>query len=141
MADKKVPFLDPEIWIRFVYMLLFALLIVAARMVVGLVVVVQFLIALFTGADNSNLRELGQGIGKWIYQAIMFMTFNSEQKPFPFDEWPEVDATEGYAIKPVEEVEEAEFVEVEEAAPNADDSSADAFESGDDKTDSSKGNT
>jgi hypothetical protein len=44
----------------------------------------------------------------------MFLTFNTESKPFPFDEWPEVDQAEGYSVRTAEEVEDGEFVEAEE---------------------------
>jgi hypothetical protein len=80
---------------------------------VAVVVVVQFVIVLATGKDNQNLRNLGQGLGKWVYQAIMFLTFNSDNKPFPFDEWPVLDPSEGYSVSSPEQVDDAEFVEVE----------------------------
>lgn len=94
-------------------MLLFTLLLMAARLIVAVVVVVQFVIVLATGKDNQNLRNLGQGLGKWVYQAIMFLTFNSDNKPFPFDEWPVLDPSEGYSVSSPEQVDDAEFVEVE----------------------------
>lgn len=94
-------------------MLLFTLLLMAARLIVAVVVVVQFVIVLVTGKDNQNLRNLGQGLGKWVYQAIMFLTFNSDNKPFPFDEWPVLDPSEGYSVTSPEQVDDAEFVEVE----------------------------
>jgi hypothetical protein len=75
---------------------------------------VQFLLVLVTGSDNENLRNLGQGLGKWVYQTIMFLTFNTESKSFPFDEWPEVDPSQGYSVRTAEDIEEAEFVEVED---------------------------
>ena len=74
----------------------------------------QFLLVLVTGSDNENLRNLGQGLGKWVYQTVMFLTFNTDSKPFPFDEWPEVDPSEGYSVRSAEDIEEAEFVEVED---------------------------
>ena len=113
MSDKKISLLNANTWIRGAYMLLFGLLLVAARLVISIVVVVQFLFVLLVGADNQNLRNLGQGLGKWVYQTLMFLTFNSEDKPFPFDEWPAVDASEGYSAKPTEDVAEGELVDAE----------------------------
>jgi hypothetical protein len=81
--------------------------------VISIVVVVQFLFVLLVGADNQNLRNLGQGLGKWVYQTLMFLTVNSEEKPFPFDEWPAIDTSEGYSAKPVEDVTEGELVDAE----------------------------
>jgi hypothetical protein len=114
MSDKKMSLLNANTWIRGAYMLLFGLLLVAGRLIISLVVVVQFLFVLFTGSDNDNLRHLGKGLGKWVYQTLIFLTFNSEKKPFPFDEWPVTEASEGYSVRPVEEVEDGELVDAEE---------------------------
>lgn len=100
-------------WIRLAYMVLFALLVMAARLLVSIVVIVQFVLVLVFGRDNENLRNLGQGLGKWVYQAIMFLTFNSDDKPFPFDEWPVLDPSEGYSVSSPEEVEDVEFVDAD----------------------------
>tara|TARA_B100000767_G_scaffold256361_1_gene263365 strand:- start:225 stop:644 length:420 start_codon:yes stop_codon:yes gene_type:complete len=114
MSDNKISLLNSNTWIRGAYMLLFGLLLVAARLVISIVVVVQFVFVLLVGADNQNLRNLGQGLGKWVYQTLMFLTFNSEEKPFPFDEWPAIDSSEGYSAKPLEDVTEGELVDAEE---------------------------
>ena len=115
MTDKKTTLSNTNTWIRLAYMMLFTLLLMAARLVVSIVVFVQFLLVLVTGSDNENLRNLGQGLGKWIYQTVMFLTFNTESKPFPFDEWPVIDPSEGYSVRAAEVVEEGEFVDAEEA--------------------------
>lgn len=110
--QTKTNLLNIETWIRLLYMLVFGLLSVVARMVIWVVAVLQFLLVLVTGSGNENLRDLGQGTSKWVYQAYLFITFNSDDKPFPFSDWPEVD------VPPTEEqqtddVIEAEFVEAE----------------------------
>lgn len=110
-----MPLRNANTWIRLAYMMLFTLLLMAARLVVSIVVFVQFLLVLVTGSDNENLRNLGQGLGKWIYQTVMFLTFNTESKSFPFDEWPVIDPSEGYSVRSAEVVEEGEFVDAEEA--------------------------
>lgn len=115
MTENKVPFASSDSWIRFAYMALFTVLLLAARLVISILVIVQFVLVLFSGKDNENLRNLGQGLGKWVYQTIMFLTFNSENKPFPFDEWPLIDPSEGYQVRAAETVDDAEFVEVDDA--------------------------
>ena len=69
--------------------------------------IVQFALVLIFGRDNENLRNLGQGLGKWVYQAIMFLTFNSDDKPFPFDEWPALEPSQGYSVAASKAAEEA----------------------------------
>ncbi|MEJ6743557.1 MAG: DUF4389 domain-containing protein [Porticoccaceae bacterium] len=114
MTDRKTHLTNPATWIRLGFMLVFALLLMAGRLVISIIVVVQFALVLVTGSDNENLRNLGQGLGKWIYQAFMFLTFNSEEKPFPFDEWPTIDPSEGYSVKSADDIEEGEFVDAQE---------------------------
>ena len=113
MIKGNMSLTNIDTWIRLAYMVLFALLVMAARLLVSLVVIVQFALVLIFGRDNENLRNLGQGLGKWVYQAIMFLTFNSNDKPFPFDEWPALDPSEGYSVAATKEVEDVEFVEAE----------------------------
>lgn len=92
MAEKPGHNLtNPDLWIRLVYMLIFGLLLWVARLVIGVVTLLQFLMVLFTGGDNANLRNLGQGVARWSLHAHLFLTFNTESKPFPFDDWPEIE--------------------------------------------------
>src|SRR5690606_36175239 len=60
-----------------------------ARVVMWVVVIVQFLFALITGQDNVNLRQFGLALSTFIFQTLKFLTYNSEEKPFPFSDWPE----------------------------------------------------
>ena len=74
---------NPDTWMRLLYMIIISLLLAVARMVVWVIASLQFLLVLFTGNDNPHLRDLGQGVSKWALQALLFLTFNSEEKPFP----------------------------------------------------------
>ena len=86
-------------WIRGLFMLLFVLLLGVAKIVTGAVVVFQFVYTLVTGESNPRLRELGVSLAAYINQVILFMTFNTEEKPFPFDEWPQVTAAATTTVK------------------------------------------
>jgi len=77
------------IWIRGLYMLMFSLCYSIAEFVLIAVVIVQFLLKLFTGNSNPRLLKLGQSLATYIYQIIQFLTFNSEYLPYPFAEWPD----------------------------------------------------
>lgn len=93
MEDQtKTNILNAETWMRLLYMIVFVLLSFVARMVIWVVAVLQFLLVLITGEGNPNLRDLGQGTSKWTYQAFLFLTFNRDEKPFPFSDWPEIEA-------------------------------------------------
>ncbi|WP_049722003.1 DUF4389 domain-containing protein [Gilvimarinus polysaccharolyticus] len=79
---------SPDHWIRLVFIILFAFILYVASFVVGVLVLVQFLFALITGNDNTKLRQLGDSLTQFIAQTLQFLTYNSDDKPFPFADWP-----------------------------------------------------
>jgi hypothetical protein len=106
--DTKSNFLNADTWIRLLYMILFALLLVLARMVILAVALLQFLLVLLSGNTNPQLLSLGQGTAKWAYQAFLFLTYNSDDKPYPFADWPEVELPTVDASPVVEEESQSE---------------------------------
>ncbi len=77
-----------ETWIRGLYMLLFYVIFSIAELVLALVVFFQFILMLITGRTNDRLLEFGDDLSVFIYQILQFLTFNTEEKPFPFSPWP-----------------------------------------------------
>ena len=76
-------------WIRLLFMAAFVALYMITRIVFGAVVVFQFLWVLFTAETNKQLTELGQSLATYTYQIMRYLSFNSEDKPFPFStDWP-----------------------------------------------------
>jgi len=95
--DIKSNVTSADHWLRLAFMLLFAMIIQVAAAVMWVVVVVQFLFALFTGSDNKNLRNFGRDLSVYIFQIWQFLSYNSNEKPFPFQDWPsgKVSITQG----------------------------------------------
>ena len=87
--DIKKNVSDINIWKRALFMLLFAILYGLAEVVIWAVVIFQFLIVLITGNKNGRLLEFGQNLTSYIYQIVLFQTFNTENQPFPFGDWPD----------------------------------------------------
>jgi Flp pilus assembly protein TadB len=76
-------------WLRLLFMCIFCLLISLAGMVGSVVVVLGFLWVLFTGEINRQLQQTGQSLASYIYEIVRYLTFNVENKPFPFGgDWP-----------------------------------------------------
>jgi hypothetical protein len=76
-------------WMRLLFMLVIVVFYAVSRLVVATVVIVQFFHVLFTGQTNSRLKEFGQSLSTYTYQMLRYLTFNTEQRPFPFDtDWP-----------------------------------------------------
>jgi Domain of unknown function (DUF4389) len=87
-AQLKSNLTSPKHWVRLAYMILFAFLLYVASVVITVLVIVQFIFALLTGSDNVNLRDFGRSLTTYIQEALLFLSFNSEVKPFPFSDWP-----------------------------------------------------
>ena len=79
----------PSIWIRGLYMLLFIIITRLTEVVVGLVMLIQFVLKAATGNTNSNLETFGDQLSQYLYAIVQFQTFNTEDKPFPFSPWPQ----------------------------------------------------
>jgi len=79
-------------WTRFLFMFISYILISLASIVASFIVVFGFLWVLFTGEVNRELRGVGQSLAAYIYENIRYLTFNTEDKPFPFgNDWPSAD--------------------------------------------------
>lgn len=77
-------------WLRLFFMIVVAFLYGVSRIVIGAVVVIQFFWVLFTAESNRNLQRFGQQLATYSYQIVRYLTFNTEERPFPFDlDWPE----------------------------------------------------
>ncbi|MFI2810435.1 MULTISPECIES: DUF4389 domain-containing protein [Microbulbifer] len=91
-------------WMRLLYMVLFVVLLEIAGFVMLAVVILQFLFSILSGGPNDNLRRLGDQIASFVYQTLQFLVYNTEEKPFPFAEWPESDIEDLSGYESAEEV-------------------------------------
>lgn len=70
-------------------MFLFGIIYSITKFVLAGVVLFNFGFSLFSGKPNEALTDFGQQLSDYIYNILRFLTFNSEYKPFPFDNWDE----------------------------------------------------
>ncbi len=77
-----------SVWLRALYMVFFAIVYGVVELVWVVVVVVQFLLVLFTGRVNWRLLQFGNNLSAYFYALLRFQTFNTEVRPFPFADWP-----------------------------------------------------
>ena len=78
-----------DIWVRALYMLLFAIAFGLTRVIIVFVVIFQFATVLFTGRANEPLLQFGKNLSVFIFEILEFQTFNTELRPFPFSPWPD----------------------------------------------------
>lgn len=84
----KANLTNKSTWKRGLYMLLFALIYGLAEIVLTAVVLFQFGSQLITGRTNRRLLNFGQQLATYLYEILLFLTYKSEQMPYPFEGWP-----------------------------------------------------
>ncbi|NIR30947.1 MAG: DUF4389 domain-containing protein [Gammaproteobacteria bacterium] len=78
-----------QTWQRLLFILLFAFIYTVAEIVIAAVVVLQFGFELIAGKRNRNLLDLGASLSRYAYEILLYVTYNSDRRPFPFSDWPE----------------------------------------------------
>jgi hypothetical protein len=84
-----------SILLRILWMLLFALAWQFAELLLAGVVLVQLGYRLFYGAPSAALLAFGDSLSQYLAQIGRFGTFNSDEKPWPFADWPQPQAPQG----------------------------------------------
>lgn len=75
-------------WGRLVTMLVLATFYGIAETLLLLTVAFQMASVFSSGSPNPHVRFLGAQLSRYIYQLFLYLTYNSEQRPFPFSPWP-----------------------------------------------------
>jgi len=76
-------------WTRLLFMVVACILMSIASFVGSFVVVLGFLWVLFTGDVNPQVKQVGQSLAAYIYEIIRYLTFNTNDRPFPLgNDWP-----------------------------------------------------
>ena len=78
-----------DIWIRALYMLLFAIVYSVAEAIIVLLAIFQVVALLISGQVNELLLRFGKNLSVFMFDILEFQTFNSEIKSFPFSPWPD----------------------------------------------------
>jgi hypothetical protein len=50
--------------------------------------ILPFVLALVSDGPNARLIGFGQGLGRYLAQIANFVSFATEEVPFPFSAWP-----------------------------------------------------
>jgi uncharacterized protein YhhL (DUF1145 family) len=77
-----------NVWMRGFFIFLYAMIVYVAIFLTFFVVMFQFGSLLFTGKLNERLLPFSQSLSILIHQIFNFLTFNSDEKPFPLGNWP-----------------------------------------------------
>jgi len=53
-----------------------------------LLVISQFLFRLFNEVSHQSLLGFSNSLGRFILHSYRFLSYQTESKPFPFNDWP-----------------------------------------------------
>jgi len=76
-------------WLRSIFMVLFFIVYRIVDILVLLVAISQWLYVLLSGDANQGLKKFANGLSLYVAQIINYLSYNSEEKPYPFSDWPE----------------------------------------------------
>ncbi|MDQ6961517.1 MAG: DUF4389 domain-containing protein [Mariprofundaceae bacterium] len=89
--DFKKNIRNSEQWYKVAWIILFMVAYSVVKVVLFAIVVVQIIYTLIFSEQQQRLRCFAAQLALYIYQLVQFVTYNQEEKPFPFSAWPEVD--------------------------------------------------
>ncbi|KJK05482.1 MULTISPECIES: DUF4389 domain-containing protein [Pseudomonas] len=90
-----------SIILRVLWMLIFLVVWQLAELLLGGLVLVQLIYRLIYGAPSAGLMNFGDSLSQFLAQIGRFGCFHSDQKPWPFADWPTPRAPEGEAAHSV----------------------------------------
>ncbi|MBJ9976617.1 DUF4389 domain-containing protein [Pseudomonas sp. S75] len=95
-----------SIVLRILWMLVFVLVWQLAEVLLGALVLVQLVYRLVYSAPSASLMNFGDSLSQFLAQIGRFGSFHTEQKPWPFADWPTPRAADG---EPAHRVEPAAY--------------------------------
>ena len=77
-----------SVWLRGLLMILMAIAFQISGTLLAIGAIVQFVLALLSDGPNARLIAFGQSLGLYLRQIADFVSFATEEVPFPFSAWP-----------------------------------------------------
>lgn len=88
MIDHSLPTINKRnIWLRGLYMLLMGLAYQLTGTLLFSISVIQFVVTLINQAPITRLQTLGRSLGLYVQHIVKFLSFDTEEVPFPFSDW------------------------------------------------------
>jgi hypothetical protein len=75
-------------WFRLLFVVIYLVVNYVAQFIIWALAAIQFIFALLTGSPNQNLLSFTRGLNAFCYDILQYVTYNTQDKPFPFGSWP-----------------------------------------------------
>jgi hypothetical protein len=86
--------------IKILYLILFYLIYRITDLVLLAVMLIQMGLSIFSGEPSDSIKGFGKSLGVYLQQISEFLSYASEEKPFPFSDWPDVGVFQSELSKP-----------------------------------------
>ena len=77
-------------WERVLYTMLYLIIVRFISMVLFVIAICQFIYSWVIGEPNEKLSHFTKGLAEYTKELVAYVGFNTEKKPWPSGEWPEV---------------------------------------------------
>ncbi len=91
-TQNKAGIASVDFWLRLLFILLFALAWQVTELFLIAVAVLQLACRALNGDADPRLAGFGNSLSQYAWQIGRFATGATDQKPWPFMEWPRADA-------------------------------------------------
>ncbi len=88
-----------EILVRGLFMLFFIVIYSISKFLIIGIMLFQLVTVLLAEKPNEQILKFSQSLSVYIYQIVQFLSFNNEQRPFPFSKWPDGTISSSVEIK------------------------------------------
>ena len=79
----------PSIWVNFFLKVIYLIFLNFIIPFLGFITLLQLLFSLGSKKPNDNLISFSKKISIYIYQIINFITYSSDERPWPFNAFPD----------------------------------------------------
>lgn len=76
--------------VRALYILLYLIIGRFISMVLFVIAITQYIYSWLTGEPNEKILYFSEGLAEYTKQLVSYVGFNTDEKPWPVGEWPDV---------------------------------------------------
>jgi hypothetical protein len=87
-GDVKANVKNVDTWLRGLFIVIYAVISYVLFWIIWLVVIFQFVMKVITANLNPNVMNFSGGLTRYAFQILEYVTFQSEERPWPFGPWP-----------------------------------------------------
>ncbi len=86
MSSIEPPVVEPgNFFVRLFFIIVYMIILSVVRFLLWGVLLVQMVLHLFGAGPSPRAQKLGQTIAEYVYRIWLYLSYNTDDKPFPFN--------------------------------------------------------